>query len=308
MRLLLNDIALFIEVVNAGGFTQAAERLEMPPSTLSRRIAALERLIGFKLLNRTTRRVVPTAEGLAYHQRCQSLVEEATLAHEAIASNRSTVTGSLRLACTADFANLYLGSCIKAYLEAYPRVSVDLTFSSRMEDLMVNQLDMAIRVGYLRDDSLVVYPLGNFQLGVFASPNFLRAHPTILHPRDLSKVPCIRFGNAQPSSRWRFSSITGANNTNDVEDVKVTVTGRILAGGPQMAVHLTVQGLGIGLLDRRFAQPLVRRGDLVELLIDWQPAAVPVYAVTLSRLIPARVRKFIDLLKAEIGKPTTDLA
>jgi len=132
------------------------------------------------------------------------------------------------------------------------------------------------------------HPLGNFQLGVFASPNFLRAHPTILHPRDLSKVPCIRFGNAQPSSRWRFSSITGANNTNDVEDVKVTVTGRILAGGPQMAVHLTVQGLGIGLLDRRFAQPLVRRGDLVELLIDWQPGACQKFCVNVIAMIDVK--------------------
>lgn len=302
MRPLLNDIALFIEVVNAHGFTPAAERLGIPPSTLSRRIATLERQIGFKLLNRTTRRVEPTAEGLAYHQRCQSLVEEASLAHEAIASNWSTVTGTLRLACTADFANLYLGSCIKAYLEAHPRVSIDLTFSSRVDDLLANQLDMAIRIGSLRDDSLVAYPLGAFQLGIFASPNFLSAQPSISHPLDLSKVPCIRFGNAQPSSQWTFTSVTSADNKDGAEGLKVTVTGRILAGGPQMAAQLTAQGLGVGLLDRRIAQSLVRSGELVELLRDWQPAAVPVHAVTLSRLMPARVRKFIDLLKTEIGK------
>lgn len=296
MRPLLNDIALFIEVVNAGGFTQAAERLEMPPSTLSRRIATLERQIGFKLLNRTTRRVEPTAEGVAYHQRCQSLVEEATLAHEAIATNRSTVSGTLRLACTGDFANLYLTQCIKDYLEAHPRVDVELTLSSRVEDLLANQLDMAIRLGPLRDSPLIAHPLGLLQPSIYASPDFLRGHPAIAHPQDLANVPCIRIGSAETASRWAFSK------RNDTTSLKVTVTGRVVAGGPQMAAQLTAQGIGVGLLDRRLVQPLVTTGGLVELLEGWQPAAVQVHAVTLSRLMPARVRSFIDLVKLELGK------
>lgn len=303
MRPLLNDIALFIEVVNSGGFTQAAERLDMPPSTLSRRIKVLEQRIGFKLLNRTTRRVEPTAEGYAYHQRCQTLIEEATLAHEAIVTNKNTVTGTLRLTCSSDFANLYLGTCINTYLEQNPQVSVHLILSSRVEDLLMDQLDVAIRLGSLQDSSLVAHPLGALQLGVYANPSLLNEQRTIKHPSDLEDFPCIRLGSTETASRWFFSKL---KNETELETVDVIVKGRVVAGGPHMATQLTVQGLGVGLLDRRIAQPFVEKGELIELLKNWQPSPVLVHAITLSRLMPARVRNFIELLKAEISKLSTN--
>ena len=294
MKPLLNDIALFVEAVNAGNFTQAAVRLEMPASTLSRRVAVLEKHIGFKLLNRTTRRVETTAEGQAYYQRCQSLVEEAGLAHEAIVANRTTVTGTLRLACTGDFANLYLAPCISTYIEANPGVSLDLSLSSRAEDLLANQLDMAIRLGPLRDSSLVAHPLGTLQAGIYASPLLLQATPAVQHPHDLNRLPCVRLGNAPSASTWVLSSGLDSGET---QTFSIAVTGRVLAGGPQIAMQLIERGLGVGLLDKRLAQPRVESGHLVQLLKDWQPAPVPVHAVTLSRLMPARVRCFIDLLR-----------
>jgi len=294
---LLNDIALFIEVVNTGSFTQAAERFDMPASTLSRRIAALERKIGFKLLNRTTRRVEPTAEGQAYHRRCQPLIEEAMLAHEAIAENRHSATGVLRLSCTSDFAHLYLCACIKKYLELYPRVSVELTLSSRTEDLLVDQLDMAIRLGPMRDAWLVAHSLGALQPSVYANPRWLHEQAPVQHPSDLSNRACIRLGGEGTSSQWAFSRGTGGSTH---ENVKVAINGRVAAGGPKVAAQLAVLGLGIAMLERRLAQPWVESGDLVELLTDWRPAAVQVHAITLSRLVPARVRHFIELLKEEL--------
>lgn len=304
MRPFLDDMALFVEVVTAGGFTLAAERLDMPPSTLSRRIAGLERRIGFKLLHRTTRRVEPTAEGQAYFKRCQPLLEEAALAHEAIVANRSTVTGTLRVACTADFANAYLSTCLKRYLEEHPRASVDLSLSSRVEDLLANQLDLAIRLGPLRDSGLVAHPLGALQPGVYASPRLLERVAAPGHPMDLESVPCIRIGAAESAARWRF---TPRDSTSAQDAVTVSVAGRVAAGGPQMTAQFTAQGLGVGVLDRRLADPLVMEGRLVELLTHWQPAPVPVHAVTPSRLMPARVRRFIDLLKTEIDIPSSAL-
>ncbi|MFG6449562.1 LysR family transcriptional regulator [Roseateles sp. BYS180W] len=298
MRPLLNDIALFVEVVTAGNFTQAAERLKMPASTLSRRIAALESHIGFKLLNRTTRRVEPTAEGLTYFQRCQSLVEEAHLAHEEIASHRSTVTGTLRVASTGDFANLYLAACLGRYLQAYPRVSVALSLSSRVEDLLAHQLDLAIRLGPLSDSALIAHPLGVFQPGLYASPQLLQERAPLHEPRDLAQWPCIRLSESEAASTWKFAQAGGSPG----REQTVRVSGRLVAGGPQLATQLTAQGMGVGLLDQRLAQPLVAGGQLVPLLAGWRAAAVPVHAITLSRLMPARVRQFIDLLKQELNE------
>lgn len=297
MRPILNDIALFIEVVKAGNFSNAAERLEMPPSTLSRRISGLERQIGFKLLNRTTRRVEVTAEGQAYFHRCQALIEEVSLAHELVTANRNTVTGTLRLACTTDFANLYLSSCVRRYLDANPLVSVELTMSSRVESLLADQLDLAIRLGPLRDLSLISFPLGWLHTGVYASPDLMGQLPEIKHPNDLANVPCVRIGSLDTASRWGFKN----DHTDQSEIIKVAVTGRVIAGGPQMASQLVVSGLGVGILDQRLAAPLVKQGKLLSVLTGWQPLPVPVHAVTLSRLMPARVRAFIDLLRKEIA-------
>jgi DNA-binding transcriptional LysR family regulator len=122
---LLSDIALFIEVVHGKSFTKAAERLDMPASTLSRRVSALETTIGFRLLNRTTRKVEVTEEGAAYFRRCKHLVEEATLAHEEISETIHVASGVLRLACTPDFANLYLAPVLTRFSKENPAVSVE---------------------------------------------------------------------------------------------------------------------------------------------------------------------------------------
>ena len=294
MKPILNDIALFIAVINSGNFTQAAEQLEIPTSTLSRRISTLEKQIGFKLLNRSTRRVEATAEGWAYYQRCQLLIEEINLAHEEIASHHSIVAGTLKLTCTADFANLYLANCIQTYADNYPKVKIELVLSSRIESLQANQLDLAIRLGTLPDSSMIAYPLGELKTGVYASPAFIKKYPKILTIEDLATLPCIRLNNSEYASHWIFSSL----DQNKIrQEHKVITNGRIIAGGQQMAINLTLRSLGIGLLDQHLAQPLVLSGQLLPLLTDWQTATVPIHAVTSSRFMPARVRYFIELLK-----------
>jgi DNA-binding transcriptional LysR family regulator len=295
---LLSDIALFIEVVNAKSFTKAAERLDMPASTLSRRVAALETTIGFRLLNRTTRKVEVTEEGAAYFQRCKHLVEEAKLAHEEISDAVHIASGILRLACTPDFANLYLAPVLTRFANENPAVTVELSLSSRVEDLLSNNLDMAIRMGPQRDSNLVAKPLGALKQGIYASPDFLNTRaPLIKVPQDLASVDCIRLSSSESASTWSMRPI-GAP---DAPRQKIKVKGRFVSGGPHLACQLALQGCGVGLLDENLANVYVNFGQLVRVLPDWIPAEVQVQALTTSRLLPARVRRFVDALSMALG-------
>ncbi|HPY41688.1 MAG TPA: LysR family transcriptional regulator, partial [Thiolinea sp.] len=285
------DIALFVAVVSAKSFTKAAEHLEMPVSTLSRRISALETAIGFRLLNRTTRRLEMTLEGEAYYLRCRDLVAEANLAHDSIKQGVQTVTGVLRLACTADFATQYLPQLLLQYTTYYPQVKVALFLNSRIEDLLDNHLDLALRMGPLPDSSLVAKPVANLQQGLFASPEFLKRYPQIQEPEDLTQVPCVPLYEGAAADWTLTHSLTQERKT-------VAVTGRITAGGPIMVHHLVSLGTGVGLLDTTIAHADWQAGRLAPVLPLWRAASVPVYAVTTSRFMPARVRTFIEWLTA----------
>lgn len=295
---LLSDIALFIEVVNTKSFTKAAERLDMPASTLSRRVSGLETTIGFRLLNRTTRKVEVTEEGAAYFRRCKHLVEEATLAHEDISNTIHVASGVLRLACTPDFANLYLAPVLTGFAQANPGVSVELSLSSQVEDLLTNNLDLAIRMGPQRDSNLVSKPLGTLKQGIYASPGFLKSCGGLINePQVLSTVNCIRLTPNESASTWSMRPAISP----DAPRLKVNVKGQFVSGGPHLACLLAMQGCGVGLFDENLARIYVSSGHLVRVLPEWVPTQVQVQALTTSRLMPARVRRFTEHLSLALS-------
>lgn len=289
---LLRDIALFVEVVNTKSFKGAAENLDMPPSTLSRRIASLEREIGLRLLSRTTRRVDVTEAGAAYYARCAALVEEARVAHEQLAETVNVAKGTLRIACTSDFATQYLTPVIVAFTQRYPQVNVELSLSSRAEDLLVENLDMALRIGRLPDSTLVARRVATLQLGLYAAPSYLAVATAPDHPDELKQHMCIRMRADEGGSTWRLSRRTGSQSS-----VSVRVTGRFVVSSNLMIRQLTLMGAGIGVIDQTVAAAEgVQSGQLVPVLSEWRLAPVPLHMLTSSRLVPARVRLFGEVL------------
>lgn len=196
----LRDMALFVEVVRTRSFTAAASNLDMPASTLSRRIAALERSLGLTLLTRTTRRVDVTHAGADYFARCAHLVEEARAAHEQVRQDAATATGTLRLSCTPDFATLYLPPVLEAFTRQHPAVGVELHLSPRIVDLASEQLDAAIRIGRLPDSALVARRLGSLTRKLFAAPAYLQTAGMPTSPAELPQHICVRL---QPGDAGR---------------------------------------------------------------------------------------------------------
>lgn len=295
----LSDIALFVEVVNTRSFSRAAERLDLPASTLSRRIAKLETAIGSRLLNRTTRRVELTEMGSAYYARCSPLVEEARQAHADLAVLQDRVSGVLRLSCTPEFASLYLPEPLLAFTRRHAEVGVELDLSARYADLFSEQLDAAIRLGPTTEASLVTRRLGQLSRALYASPDYLGGKPRPQKPQDLADHVLIGLRRSASQPQWHLQ-----RREPEVSSLSVPVQARFVAGSMGMQRELVLRGAGIAALDELLVAPDVAAGRLLPVLPAWRLRPVPVYLVTVSRLMPARLRQFLPLLEAQLrGDP-----
>jgi DNA-binding transcriptional LysR family regulator len=287
---LLRDIALFVEVVNTKSFTKAAHHLEIPASTLSRRINALEQQIGVRLLNRTTRRIEVTEAGAAYYAKCAHLVEEARIAHEDLLDNTTQAKGTLRLSCSADFANHYLPSVLIEYTKRYPQVSVELDLTSRVVDLVAENLDAALRFGRLPDSGLVAKKIAQIQPVLVASPKYLDKAPALNMPAELEQHMCIRMNSSGAGSSWRLTRDDSA------ETQTILVQGRFTVGSVSLIKKLVLRGAGIAVVDQALVLEDLQERRLVHILPNWRFSVVDLHLLTPSRLMPARVRLFGDLL------------
>jgi DNA-binding transcriptional LysR family regulator len=291
-------MALFVNVVNAMSFTRAAERLGMPKSSLSRRIAELERAIGVRLLNRTTRHIELTEAGAAYHARCTEIVEAAEVAHEELADLIRTPRGHLRVSMLPDMAVVFFAPLLAIFSRRHPLITFELDLSPRRVDLLSEGFDLAIRAGDLADSSMTARRLALIESRLYAAPDYLAAHGTPTHPAELADHACLRLPLGAAGGLWRFSRGS--------EIVEVAVNGAFAVNHMGMVRRLAEQGLGIGFIHQGMARDAVTAGTLVPLLADWSLPATPIYAFTASRLLPAKVRTFVDFLAAALPSATNN--
>ncbi len=285
----LNDMALFVEVVKAKGFVRAAEAIGMPSSTLSRRISNLEKSVGLRLLNRTTRRVELTEAGQIYFERCKHIVEEAALAHEQLGDMVANPTGVLRVSLPVDFANIYLTEPISEFARLYPGIRFDLDLTPRLVDLVAEPYDVAIRMGEPEDSGLIARPLVRLNPYLFAAPDYLERNGTPASPQDLARHECIHMPRA---STWRLKH---GDLTAEVE-----VKGRFMLNSNSMIRGLATLGQGIVLIPEQIVADQVASGRLQRILPDWQGTPLSVYAITETRLLPAKTQRFIEFLRVRL--------
>lgn len=288
---LLNDMALFVEVAHTRSFRRAAELTGVPNSTLSRRISALEKAIGLRLLHRTTRKVELTEAGQLYYERCRRIVDEARLAHEQLGEMLAQPSGVLRASLPVDFATIYMAPLIAEFAGRYPGITFEFDLTPRRVDLVSEPFDVAIRMGELADSNLVARLLARLSVQVYASPRYLELSGEPRHPSDLAQHECLGFPKAGPWSLHR-----GA------ETVEVEVGGRFLVNSVGMFRRLATLDLGLILLPEEIAAEDLAAGRLRRILPDWQGKSTPVYALTETRLLPAKTQRFIEFLQEHLGK------
>jgi DNA-binding transcriptional LysR family regulator len=286
------DLLLFARIVECGSFSLAAERVQLPKSTVSRRITLLEGKLGERLLQRTTRKLVLTEFGASLLEHAQKVADE-TEAAGALAQHRQVApSGLLRVSMPADFANVSMSAVLAEFLNRYPAISLELDLSPRRVDLVAEGFDLAIRMGSLPDDTtLAARRVTLSRIALYASPIYtgmrgLPEHPDDLFKHDLLSLPPRLNGLI----RWKLLR----GKTEWERELPV----RLLANSPEMLVRMATTGTGIAASTEVFAQPYLQTGELVRVLPEWAFSTVTGWAVFPGRrLMPAKTRVFLDMLE-----------
>ena len=285
----VNDMLIFAQVAASGGFTAAARVLDMPKSTVSRRVSELEAALGVRLLQRTTRTLSLTDVGAIYADRCRELGIEIEEANEVVTSAGVTPRGRLRVTAPIEIGRRYIAPCLAEFARRYEAVEVELDLSDIARDLVGEGWDLAIRVGELADSSLIARKLGPTQQFLCAAPDYLEGREPLAHPRDLGGYDTLVMTAGIGGFIWRFEGPD--------RPVEIVVEPRIEANDFEAVSRMAVAGLGVARLPSWVAREHLRSGALVPLLTDYPPVDLGVYVVYPSRRhLSAKLQRFLELL------------
>jgi DNA-binding transcriptional LysR family regulator len=290
-----NDLLLFARVAEAGSFSRAAERLRVPKSTVSRRVAALESALGERLLQRTTRKLKLTEFGEGVLEHAQHVALDVEAAASLAGARQAEPSGRLRVSMPSDFASLLLATMLADFVAEHPAIRLELDLSARRVDLIGESFDVALRMGELADDaSLAARRIVAFSNGLYAAPAYLERRGLPAEPAQLLQhdglLLLTRSGSPEP---WRLTSEAG-------QHWEGQPIARATVNVPEVLLRLALAGAGIAAIGDHFAEPHVRAGELVPVLPEWHSPPATAWAVFPGRrLMPARTRVFIDALTAQ---------
>lgn len=286
----LEDMRLFQEVLDAGSFTAAAERLDTSKQLVSRKLMALEERLGVRLLNRTTRRLSPTPLGLAYLERAREIVAAVEEAEESISRHGARPRGTLRISAPMSFGTLHLGPLLPAFMDQCPEVQLSVDLNDRTVDLVGEGYDLAVRIGALAESSLVARPIGSIRMLTCASPGYLAAHGVPGQPADLRSRQCLLYGHGR-TAHWRFQR--------EGKAVDVEVSGRLRANNGEVLVEAAARGQGLVHLPQFLVDAGLDAGRLEQVLGHCAPPPLALSVVyPQHRQSSVLVRAFVDFLIA----------
>ncbi|OBS09277.1 LysR family transcriptional regulator [Acidihalobacter prosperus] len=300
---LLAEMAIFVRVVELGSFTRTARELGMSTSSVSRSISRLERALGTRLLQRTTRSLRLSESGQAIHERCLDMVSAARSIVAISEEYGREVSGTIRVSAPKAIGRVLIHPHILAFLDTYPQADVRLVLDDRQVDLIDGDVDMVLRVTDRPPPGLAGRRLARIEHAVCATPQYLRTHGVPTHPRDLAGHSCLCLGEMPGDARWRFKR--------GDEMATVNVRGRYWANHTEVRLEAVQSHLGIGSLPFFTARRALQRGDIMRVLPEWE--FITGYCgdlwllYTPTRYMPLKFRVFIDHLAAGLAhEPALD--
>ena len=286
---LLDGVAVFVGVINAGSFTAAAHALGHSTSFVSKVITRLEKRLGCRLLNRTTRTLSLTDAGRAYYERCTQIVIDAENAERSINQLQETPSGLLRINAPGSFGSIYLLRVLSQFMHRYPEVKLEVEFNDRLIDVVAEGYDVVIRVGEIKDSNLVARKFTSSRVVVVASPDYLQRKGCPKRADDLTQHDCIAYSLLPTPTQWVFYK-KGVRSS-------VTVDPRAMCNSAAIEVAMAVQGIGITRLPLFTCEQEVANGDLQIILDDYDQPDLDVFAVYPHRqYLTAKVRAFVDFV------------
>lgn len=285
---MLDDLALFVAIVEAGSLNAAAEKEGLPTATVTRRLQKLEAALGYRLLHRSARRTQPTAEGTQYYEQCRPLVQALRQATLRLDATLGAIEGTVRVLAPVNFASEILAPAWASFCKQYPKVQLELELSNEVQDLVGSGADLAIRIGAQADSMLTQRKLGEVRLVLAATPAYLARHGTPRHPEELARHATIA---TLPLREWRLHDPSTGALTIWRPDPRVRVN------EVRLAVMMAEAGLGIVLAPEMQCHASLQAGALVRVMPEWITGTRTVYAVwSQQRYLPARVRALLEHL------------
>lgn len=293
----LDDLALFLRVLDQGSISAAARSLDLSPAMASQRLARLEQALGVRLLHRTTRRLHPTPEGLALAEQGRGLVGDLDTLFGSLQASGEQIRGQLRVTTSATFGRLYLSPLLLEFMDRHPQLQVNVDLNDRVVDLVSEGFDLAVRIGALDDSALVARSLAPNRRVLVASPDYLARRGTPQRPTDLAEHDCLILTGAHGrQDQWTLGDARGGETT-------VRVRGRIESNFGELLRDAAVAGRGIASHSTWHVAGDLRTGRLQQVLPDFPLATTAIWAVMPQRrLVPLRVRALVDFLAQRLGE------
>lgn len=282
------EMMVFVRVVEAGSFSEAARLLLMTPSTVSKLIARLEARLGVRLIERSTRRLALTSEGQFYYERSRALLGQLDETEQQIAQGGAEAEGVIRVTSSVTFGVAALEPILPEFLQTYPRIAVDLSLSDDVVDLYLDRTDVAIRVGKLQDSNLMARRIGETRRRIVASPAYLARHGTPRTPEDLMSHNCLGFNFRRANPVWPMRE--------GGRIVERMLSGSLLANNGETLRRMALAGVGVARIADYHLRGPIARGELVEILQDSDIGETDeIHALFRgAQFLPARVRAFLD--------------
>lgn len=290
----LTQLKAFVRVAERASFSAVARDMRVTQSAVSKAIAALERELDVRLVNRSTRAVSLTEAGTRYCERCRRILADLEEAAADVTRLADEPLGSLNIAAPIPFGLMFISPRVVRFKEMHPSLAVNLDLDDRIADMVERNIDVAIRLGRLQTQGVVCRKLGTSPVVVVAAPSYLAARGVPQAPNDLAAHNCVLYTNAANPHVWVFDGGAGAR--------KVTVTGNYASNNLQALKDAVLGGVGIAQLPLWMVDTEIQAGQLRAVLEDAGPAAYDIHAVFPSaRQIPAKVKLFVDFIQDELG-------
>jgi DNA-binding transcriptional LysR family regulator len=282
-------LSTFALVVELRSFSAAARRLDVSPAAVGKQIAHLEKWLGARLFDRTTRRLRLTEAGRQFHERSTRILQEMADAQRAAAASQIEPRGLLTISAPVSFAALHLGRALARFMAAHEQLSVDMQLDDRKLNLIEAGFDCALRIGPVRETNVIARRIGSSPFILCAAPSYVRAHSTLQHPRQLLEHDCLLYtlGPAQ----WRFTSTAG-------EEESIQVSGRLRTNNGLVLAAAAIEGYGVTYAPAFVVGGALRTKQLIQLLSNYATVSSPIHIVyPAGRHVPMKVRRFAEFMK-----------
>lgn len=289
----LTAMKMFMQIIESGSLTKAANELNTSLPTVVRTLASLEEYLKIKLITRTTRKISITEEGQRYLQRCQRILYEIEQSELEISANQNAPSGKLKITASVMYGSIYIAPLVAKFLKKHEQVNIDLHLSDQNINLVEEGVDVAIRIGALSDSNMIAKKVGSVRKVICATPALLNTIGTISHPKDLTNLPCILFSGLSHGKNWHLHQGEKIHS--------IPVKGPLTCNNVASALNVVKENIGLGMFLSYQVEKELANGELRLVLEDYEPAPLDVSVVySHAKLMSTRTRYFVDWVTHEL--------